>query len=85
MLPAAEGAESIWTNKFGFNKMTQEQVCVFTCYLFCSLLLSFGLFLVMLVEYFDLWTLFGIAAEQFQKRLPDDDFPMGIDAAEVGS
>ncbi|RVX20011.1 Increased DNA methylation 1 [Vitis vinifera] len=25
VLPAAEGAESIWTNKFGFNKVTQEQ------------------------------------------------------------
>lgn len=29
--------------------------------------------------------LFGIAAEQFQKRLPDGDFPRDIDAAEVGS
>lgn len=26
ILPAAEEAESIWTNKFGFSKMTDEQV-----------------------------------------------------------
>lgn len=38
MLPAAEGAESIWTNKFGFNKVTQEQVFVFTYFVYscCS-------------------------------------------------
>ena len=28
--------------------------------------------------------LFGIAAKQYQKRLPDDDFPRHTDAAEVG-
>ena len=26
VLPAAEEAESIWTNKFGFNRMTDERV-----------------------------------------------------------
>lgn len=26
VLPAAEEAESIWTNKFGFTKMTEQQV-----------------------------------------------------------
>lgn len=32
-----------------------------------------------------LWYGNGIPAEQFQKRLPDDDFPRNINAAEVGS
>lgn len=27
VLPAAEEAESIWTNRFGFGKMTPEEVC----------------------------------------------------------
>lgn len=28
MLPAAQEAEGIWMNKFGFTKIPQEQVCV---------------------------------------------------------
>lgn len=28
VLPAAEEAESIWTNKFGFTKMSEERVSV---------------------------------------------------------
>jgi hypothetical protein len=27
-LPAAEGAEGIWLNKFGFRRMSEEQVCL---------------------------------------------------------
>lgn len=27
VLPAAEEAESIWTDKFGFERMKPEQVC----------------------------------------------------------
>jgi len=27
-LPAAEGAEGIWLNKFDFTRMTKEQVCI---------------------------------------------------------
>jgi hypothetical protein len=29
VLPAAEEAESIWTKKFGFRKMSEERVSVF--------------------------------------------------------
>lgn len=29
VLPAAEDAESIWTMKFGFKKMTDERVILF--------------------------------------------------------
>lgn len=28
VLPAAEEAESLWINKFGFTNMSEEQVCV---------------------------------------------------------
>lgn len=27
-LPAAEGAEGIWLNKFGFRRMSEDQVCL---------------------------------------------------------
>lgn len=37
MLPAAEEAESIWTNKFGFNKFTQDEVRVSSHVLFGSI------------------------------------------------
>ncbi|XP_068640064.1 uncharacterized protein [Aristolochia californica] len=30
VLPAAEEAESIWTNKFGFEKINAERLCVYT-------------------------------------------------------
>ncbi|XP_043723720.1 uncharacterized protein LOC122670795 [Telopea speciosissima] len=30
VLPAAEDAESIWTNKLGFRKMTEEQLLKYT-------------------------------------------------------
>jgi len=28
VLPAAEEAESIWTDKFGFSKMNPDEVCI---------------------------------------------------------
>jgi hypothetical protein len=31
VLPAADEAESIWTNKFGFNKLTLDEVRVCVC------------------------------------------------------
>lgn len=37
MLPAADEAESIWTNKFGFNKVTQDEVRVSSHVLFWSI------------------------------------------------
>ncbi len=32
VLPAAEGAEGIWLNKFGFSKMANDQVCLYCLY-----------------------------------------------------
>jgi hypothetical protein len=32
VLPAADEAESIWTNKFGFNKLTLDEVRVLFTY-----------------------------------------------------
>jgi len=32
VLPAAEGAEGIWLNKFGFSKMANDQVCLYFLY-----------------------------------------------------
>ena len=32
VLPAADEAESIWTGKFGFTKLPQDEVCInFIC------------------------------------------------------
>ena len=28
VLPAAEEAESIWTERFGFTKISQDEVCI---------------------------------------------------------
>jgi hypothetical protein len=42
LLPAAEEAESIWTNKFGFSKInSEEQVLSVFLFTFAFLLLSF--------------------------------------------
>lgn len=34
VLPAADEAESLWTKKFGFEKITQEQVGAFKSFRF---------------------------------------------------
>lgn len=34
VLPAADEAESLWTNKFGFKKITEDEVCPFSLFTF---------------------------------------------------
>lgn len=51
MLPAAEEAECIWTKKFGFKKITPDQVCLlaFSCaYCFaCAFLFAIDIELIL--------------------------------------
>lgn len=39
VLPAADEAESIWTNKFGFTKLEHDEVCNILC---CFLVILFA-------------------------------------------
>ena len=72
MLPAAEEAESIWTNKFGFSKLAKEEVR--------NLFIFALLYRLLSQDCIYLCIFFHVAAKQVQKTLPNDDFPRDIGA-----
>lgn len=57
VLPAADEAESLWTNKFGFKKIAEDEVCPFSLFtffvtnLFTYMLPFFSVFSLQLKEY----------------------------------
>lgn len=75
VLPAAEEAESIWTKKFGFDKIIPEEVCEIK-------FSSFGTYYCHSYDSLPL-TLENLAAEGVPKEVPYDDLPGNFGVAEI--
>ena len=68
VLPAADEAESLWTNKFGFKKIPEDEVCTISEINFPG-------------HEFISYMVFFPAADEIQERLSNDGFPRDVNAS----
>lgn len=76
VLPAADEAESLWTNKFGFKKIAEDEVCPFSLFTFFVT----NLFTYMFTFFFG----FFPAAEGIQEGISLDGISRDINASQIG-
>jgi hypothetical protein len=80
VLPAAEEVESIWTNKFGFSTITQDEVRVCLCFMHACMPACAPTLCII-----DKCLCCCIAADGIQEKLSDNGVSRVANAAKAGS